>query len=109
MQKNSLNKVILIRHFGAKPEGRYTKEGKSVVSFSVATNEVWGGADGKTIEHTEWHNIVAWGKLADFSTEYLKKGQLVHIEGVLRSRQWEDKEGVGHKTIEIVCSNIVAL
>jgi single-strand DNA-binding protein len=109
MQKNSLNKVILIGHLGAKPEGRYTKEGRAVVSFSLATNEVWTSASGKATEHTEWHHVVAWGKTADFATEYLKKGQLVHVEGVLRTRQWVDKTGINHKVVEIVCSNIVAL
>jgi len=109
MQKKSLNKVILIGHLGARPEGRYTKEGRAVVSFSLATNETWNNGDGKIIEHTEWHNIVAWGKIADFATEYLKKGQLVHVEGVLRSRQWADKDGAPHKIVEIICSNIIAL
>ena len=109
MHKNSLNKVILIGHLGAKPEGRYTKDGRSVVSFSLATNEGWIGVDGKMREHTEWHLIVAWDKLADFAIEYLKKGQLIHVEGVLRTRKWEDKDQVSHKTTEVVSSNIVAL
>ena len=109
MQKKSLNKVVLIGRLGAKPEGRYTKEGKSVSSFSLATNESWNSSDGKNTEHTEWHNVVVWGKMADFATEYLKKGQLVHVEGILRSRQWADKEGVSHKVVEIICSNIIAL
>jgi single-strand DNA-binding protein len=109
MQKNSLNKVMLIGRLGARPEGRYTKQGRSVVSFSIATNESWNSADGSLVEHTEWHNVVAWGKLADFATEYLQKGQLIHVEGTLRTRLWDDKEGLSHKTTEIICSNIVAL
>ena len=109
MNKNSYNKVILIGHLGANPEGRYTKNGRSTVTFSLATNEVWKTAEGTTKEHTEWHNVVAWDKLADFSNDYLYKGQLVSIEGVLRSRKWESKLGEHRKTVEIICSNIVPL
>ena len=109
MQKKSLNKVILIGHLGAKPEGRYTKQGRPVVSFSIATNESWNNAAGSPTEHTEWHAVVAWGKLAEFATEYLQKGQLVHVEGTFRTRKWDDKEGLSHKSTEIVFSNIVTL
>ena len=92
MQKNSLNKVILIGRLGGKPEGRYTQKGRSVVSFSLATNESWVNDNSKNIEHTEWHMIIAWDKLAEFTNEYLYKGQLVSIEGSLRTRSWDDKE-----------------
>ena len=109
MQKNSLNKVMLIGRLGATPEGRYTKQGNAVVSFSLATNETWQTPEGKKTEHTEWHQVVAWGKMADFATEHLKKGQLIHIEGSLRSREWRDKDGASHKIIEIICSNILPL
>ena len=109
MNKNSYNKVILIGHLGASPEGRYTKTGRSTVTFSLATNEIWKTANGATKEHTEWHNIVAWDKLADFSNDYLYKGQLVSVEGVLRSRKWENKLGEQRKTVEVICSNIVPL
>ena len=109
MNKNSYNKVILIGHLGADPEGRYTKTGRSTVSFSLATNEVWKTAEGSTKEHTEWHNVVAWDKLADFGNDYLYKGQLVSIEGTLRSRKWESKTGEQRKTVEVVCSNIIPL
>ena len=93
MNKNSYNKVILIVHLGADPEGRYTKKGRSTVTFSLATNEVWKTADGATKEHTEWHNVVAWDKLADFSNDYLFKGQLVVVEGHIRTRSWKDLKG----------------
>ena len=109
MNKNSYNKVILIGHLGADPEGRYTKSGRSVVSFSLATNETWKQNNGTTKEHTEWHNAIAWDKLADFANDYLFKGQLVSIEGSLRTRKWESKLGEQHKSTEIVCSNIVPL
>ena len=71
MNKNSYNKVILIGHLGADPEGRYTQSGRSVVSFSLATNEKWVNAENETINNTEWHNIVAWNKLAEFSKKYI--------------------------------------
>ena len=109
MNKNSYNKVILIGHLGADPEGRYTKTGRSTLSFSLATNEVWKTAEGSTKEHTEWHNVVAWDKLADFGNDYLYKGQLVSVEGTLRSRKWENKAGEQRKTIEVICSNIIPL
>ncbi|MBT5078338.1 MAG: single-stranded DNA-binding protein, partial [Candidatus Marinimicrobia bacterium] len=81
MQRNSINKVILVGHTGNKPEGRYTPSGTSTASFSLATNESWIDSDKGKQERTEWHNIVAWGKLADFATEYIQKGQLVYVEG----------------------------
>ena len=108
MQRNSINKVILVGHLGAKPEGRYTPSGKAVTSFSLATNESWV-QDGEQINKTEWHNIVAWEKLADFAQEYLYKGQLISVEGKLMSRSWEDKDGKKNKVTEILCSNIVPL
>ena len=109
MQKGSLNKVILIGRLGKDPEGRYTPSGVAVASFSLATNESWNNKEG-TKEHTEWHNIVAWDKLANFSNDHLYKGQLVNIEGVLRTRQWEDKEHkTNKKTTEIICTSITPL
>ena len=107
MNKNSYNKVILVGHLGGDPEGRYTKNGRSTVSFSMATNEIWKIKDGTTKEHTEWHNIVAWDKLADFCNDHLYKGQLVSIEGSWRSRKWESKSGEQRKAIEVICSNII--
>jgi single-strand DNA-binding protein len=109
MQKNSINKVILVGHIGNKPEGRYTPSGASTASFSVATNETWLDAEKTKQDKTEWHNIVAWNKLADFATEYLQKGQLVCVEGKLQTRSWKDKDENPRKTTEIVCSNITPL
>ena len=77
MQRNSINKVILVGHIGNKPEGRYIPSGTPTASFSLATNESWIDSDKGKQERTEWHNIVAWGQLADFATEYIQKGQLV--------------------------------
>ena len=109
MQKSSVNKVILVGHIGNKPEGRYTPSGTSTASFSVATNEFWIDAEKAKQEKTEWHNIVAWNKLADFATEYLQKGQLVYIEGKLQTRSYMDKSDVQRRTTEIVCSTITPL
>jgi len=109
MQKNSFNRVFLIGHLGGNPEGRYTQQGQSTATMTLATNESWAGKDGSPVEHTEWHRLIVWGKLADFSIEYLYKGQLISIEGCLRTRQWEDKDGVSRKTTEILCSSIIPL
>ena len=109
MQKNSLNRVTIVGRIGAKPEGRYTQQGRSFVSFSVATNETWKDSGAGVVDHTEWHGLVAWDKLADFAIQYLFRGQLVSCEGVLRTRSWKDKENFSHKTTEIICSSIVPL
>ena len=106
MQKSSVNKVILVGHIGNKPEGRYTPAGTSTASFSLATNESWIDSEKEKQERTEWHNIVAWNKLADFATEYLQKGQLVYIEGKLQTRTYKDKDDVQHWKTEVI-SNII--
>ena len=106
MQKSSVNKVILVGHIGNKPEGRYTPSGSSTASFSLATNESWIDSDNEKQERTEWHNIIAWNKLADFATEYLQKGQLIYIEGKLQTRTYKDKKDVQHWKTEIV-SNVI--
>ena len=109
MQKSSVNKVILVGHIGNKPEGRYTPNGISTVSFSLATNESWIGADNEKQERTEWHNIIAWNKLADFATEYLTKGQLVYLEGRIQSRIYSDKDNVQKRITEIISTIITPL
>ena len=106
MQKSSVNKVILIGHIGNKPEGRYTPSGTSTASFSLATNESWIDNEKEKQERAEWHNIVAWNKLADFATEYLQKGQLVYIEGKLQTRTYKDKDDVQHWKTEVI-SNVI--
>ena len=94
----SVNKIILIGHLGAKPEGRYTPQGVSTASFSIATNETWYDSDKIKHEHTEWHNIVCFNKLADFVTQYLDKGQLIYLEGSLRTRVWKTPQKEDKKT-----------
>ena len=109
MQKSSVNKVILVGHIGNKPEGRYTPSGTSTASFSLATNESWIDSENEKQERTEWHNIVAWNKLADFATEYLQKGQLIYIEGRMQTRTYKDKEDIQRRVTEIVSTAITPL
>ena len=109
MQKSSVNKVILVGHIGNKPEGRYTPSGTSTASFSLATNESWIDSENKKQERTEWHNIIAWNKLADFATEYLQKGQLIYIEGRLQTRTYKDKDDIQRRITEIVSTIITPL
>ena len=106
MQKSSVNKVILVGHLGNNPEVRYTPSGTSTANFSIATNEYWIDGEKEKKEHTEWHNIVAWNKLADFAAEYLQKGQLIYIEGRLHTRVYQDKNEVQHRITEIL-SNVI--
>ena len=105
----SINKVILIGHLGGKPEGRYTQTGISTASFSLATNEVWVDGNKQKHEHTEWHYIVAWNKLADFVTQYLDKGHYVYLEGSIKTRTWKDQNNERKKITEIVATQIVSL
>ena len=105
----SVNKTILIGHLGAKPEGRYTPQGISTASFSLATNERWTDAQKNTQEHTEWHHVVTWNKTADFVTEYLDKGCLVYVEGSIRTRTWKNAKNEEHKITEIVATQVVLL
>lgn len=89
----SVNKVILIGNVGRDVELRHTPAGAAVARFSLATNEVWKDKNGQRQEHTEWHNIVAWGKLADFCGTYVSKGRQLYVEGTLRTRTYDDEKG----------------
>ena len=109
MQKRSVNRVILVGRIGQSPEGRYTPSGLSVVNYSIATNETKSNSDGNKTDNTEWHNIVSLGKQADFVSEYVKKGQLICIEGKLRTQKWEDKNKVTHYKTEIVSDTVTPL
>ena len=101
-----VNKAILVGRLGADPELRYTADGTPVASFRVATTETRKNKDGTKVDKTEWHRIVAWRKLAEISGEYLKKGQLVYVEGSIQSREFEGRDGVKRKTFEIVASTM---
>jgi len=104
-----INKVILIGRLGADPEIRYTPSGAEVATFRIATSESWTNKSGEKEERTEWHRIVAWRGLAKICGEYLNKGKLVYIEGKLRNRSWEDKEGNKRTTTEIEATEMKML
>jgi len=104
-----VNKVILVGNLGRDPEVRYTKNGQAVATFSLATTEKWKNREGEREDKTEWHRIVAWGKLGEICGEYLSKGKQVYIEGRLQTRQWEDNDGYKRSTTEIVAGNMVML
>jgi single-strand DNA-binding protein len=106
---NSVNKVILVGRLGKDPELKYTQGGAAIARFSLATDEVWKDQSGEKQQKTEWHNIVAWSKLAEICGQYLAKGRLVYIEGRLQTRSWEDKEGNKRTTTEIRADNMVML
>lgn len=105
----SVNKVMLIGRLGKDPDLRYTQQGQAVAGFSLATSETWTDKGGEKQERTEWHNIVAWAKLAELCGQYLKKGRLVYVEGKIQTRKWEDKEGAARYTTEIVISDMAML
>ncbi len=109
MQRRSVNKVILVGHVGADPEPRYTSSGTAVVNLRMATNEVWRDAEGKDQESTEWHRVVLWGKQAEFAASYIKKGQLIYVEGRLQTRTWEDRDKVERRTTEVRANVITPL
>ncbi|QXV66352.1 single-stranded DNA-binding protein [Mucilaginibacter achroorhodeus] len=105
---SGINKVILVGHLGKDPEIRHLEGGVAVASFPLATSETFN-KDGRKVEQTEWHNIVMWRGLADVAAKYLQKGKLVYIEGKLRTRSFEDKEGIKKYTTEVVAENFTML
>lgn len=104
-----LNRVQLIGRLGKDPEMRYTKQGTAVVSFSVATGGKYTDKDGNEHDDTEWHNVVAWGKLAEICNQYLNKGKQVYIEGRLQTRKWQDQSGNDRYTTEIIANDMLML
>ena len=106
---NGLNKAILIGNLGRDPEVRYTPSGLAVANFSIATSETWTNKEGEKETRTEWHRIVAFGKLGEICGEYLAKGKQIYIEGRIQTRDWEDKDGVKRYTTEIVASQMIML
>lgn len=106
----SVNKVILIGNLGKDPEIKYTPSGTPVAKFSLATNERYKDKSGEFQERTEWHNIVAWQRLAEIVGEYVKKGSKLYIEGRLQTSSWEDKQSGEKKyRTEIVANDLVLL
>ena len=104
-----VNKVILLGNLGKDPELNYLPSGQSVAKFSLATSRKYKDKNGELKEETEWHNIVAWGKVGEISAQYLKKGSQAYVEGRIRSHSWEDREGKKRTTVEIVADEIVLL
>ena len=104
-----LNKVMLIGRITRQPELKTTTTGQNVVSFSIATNRNWKDKDGNKQERAEFHNLVAWGKLADICSQYLEKGKKIYVEGRLQTRDWEGQDGVKRYRTEVVMSEMIML
>jgi len=106
---SGVNKVILIGNLGKDPEVRYLDGGVAVANFPLATTEVHKNRAGEKVESTEWHNVVLWRGLAEVAEKLLKKGMQVYIEGRLRTRSWEDKDGSKKRATEVVGENLTIL
>lgn len=110
MASRGVNKVIIIGNLGRDPEVRYMPSGGAVTTLSLATTESWKDKQsGETQEHTEWHRVVMFNRLAEIAGEYLRKGSKLFIEGSLRTRKWQDKNGQERYTTEIVASDMQML
>ena len=106
----SVNKVILIGNLGKDPEVRHLENGAAVANFSIATSENYKDRKtGEKVSQTEWHNIVAWRGLAEIAEKYLKKGAKVYIEGKLKTRTWQDKDGNNRYSTEVITDNLTML
>jgi single-strand DNA-binding protein len=99
---NSVNKVILVGRLGKDPEVKYTQAGVPVARFTLATDESWKDQNGEKQQRTEWHNIVLWRGLAEVAEKFLRKGSQIYLEGKIRTRSWDDKEGNKKYTTEII-------
>ncbi len=104
-----INKVILVGNLGKDPEVRTLENGAKVANFTLATSETYKNKDGQKVTQTEWHNIVLWRGLAEVAEKYLRKGNQVYIEGKIRLRSWDDKDGVKRYTTEILGDNMTML
>ena len=105
----SVNKVILVGNVGKDPETRYLEGGAAVCSFPLATSETYRNRDGERVSNTEWHNIVLWRGLAEVAEKYVRKGSQLYIEGRIRTRSWDDRDGNKRYTTEIVGDNMQML
>ncbi|WP_207535752.1 single-stranded DNA-binding protein [Desertivirga arenae] len=106
---SGVNKVILVGHLGKDPEIRHLEGNTSVATFTLATSESYTNKQGQRVEQTEWHNIVAWRGLADIAAKYLQKGKQVYVEGKIRSRSYDDKDGNKRYVTEIIAENMTLL
>jgi single-strand DNA-binding protein len=102
----AINKVILLGNLGKDPELRYTPQQMAICSFSLATGERKKDASGQWVDHTEWHNIVTFGRTAENCSKFLKKGRQAFIEGKIRTRKWQDKEGKDRWTTEVLADQV---
>ncbi|SRR3989338_5113172 len=105
----SVNKVVLIGNLTRDPESKQTGNGQSIVTFGMATNREWVTQSGEKKSLAEFHNVVAWGRLADICSQYLKKGKFVYVEGYLKTRSWDSPEGVRIFKTEIVAQDMIML
>ena len=106
---SGVNKVILVGNLGKDPEVRYLEGGTAVAKFSLATSESYKNKEGVKVDQTEWHNVVLWRGLAEVAEKYLRKGMTVYVEGKIRTRSWDDKDGNKRYTTEIVGDNMTML
>jgi len=104
-----VNKVTLIGNLGEEPDLRSTGDGTAVCNMSLATNESYTNSDGEEVTQTEWHNVVAWGRLGEVCNEYLDKGSQVYFEGKLQTREWEDRDGNTRYTTEVKAQEMMFL
>jgi single-strand DNA-binding protein len=105
-----VNKVILLGNLGADPEVRYTTSGSAVATFRIATSEEWKDrSSGEKQSRTEWHRVVAFGRLGEICAEFLHKGKQVYVEGRLQTRSWEDKDGNTRYTTEVIARDMQML
>ena len=104
-----VNKVILLGNLGKDPEVRHLENGTAVANFPIATSESYKDKEGNRIDQTEWHNVVAWRKLAEIAESYLKKGSQIYLEGKLRTRSWDDQQGNKRYTTEVVADTFTML
>ncbi len=104
-----INKAILVGNLGQDPELRYTGSGTAVCNMRLATNESYKDREGNLVEKTEWHNVVAWARLAEICGEYLEKGSQVYFEGSLQTRSWDDRDGNTRYTTEVKAREMMML
>ena len=102
----SVNKAILVGNVGKDPEVRHLEGGTSVARFTLATSESYKNKAGELVKNTEWHNVVAWRQLAELTEKYVRKGNMIYVEGKITNRQYDDKEGVKRYISEVVADTI---
>lgn len=104
-----INKVVLIGHLGRDPEVKYLDGGQVVAKFPLATSDKYKKKDGELVEHTEWHNVVAWNKMAQVCEKFIKKGSLIYVAGRTRTKTWEDKDKIKRYMTEVMVEELVML